>query len=183
MQKSLVIGLLLGTIDLSTALSLKKHKKYDAFVVPQDIMDSDWTGTKYVTTHRCFGEPCPKDKEQVQLDQPLGLFELQRDSEAWYPAHTSSKDIHDFAKDYIDKRTGRFKTEFEVAEEKAAEAQKDLEETYEKPFFKLREGFLDDWPGTKYVTTHRCYGHPCKSDLKKEGLLVQLDEPKVINKL
>lgn len=31
-------------------------------------MIDDWTGHKYVTTHRCFGEPCPKDKESfVQM--------------------------------------------------------------------------------------------------------------------
>ena len=67
-QKSLVIGLLLGTIDISEAHHHSKHKKYDAFTVPQDIMDSDWTGTKYTTTHRCFGSRCPKDDE----DAPLG---------------------------------------------------------------------------------------------------------------
>ena len=32
-----------------------------AFVVPKDIMEADWTGHKYVTSHRCFGSPC-KDK-------------------------------------------------------------------------------------------------------------------------
>ena len=122
-QKSLVIGLLLGTIDLSTAVHHSKHKKYDAFSVPRDIMESDWTGTKYVTSHRCFGHRCKEDEESaVQLSQPLGLFELQRDSEAGYPAYKSSKDTHDFAKDHIDSRTGRFKTPFEVSEEKAAEA-------------------------------------------------------------
>lgn len=25
-------------------------------------MINDWTGHRFVTTHRCFGEPCPKDK-------------------------------------------------------------------------------------------------------------------------
>lgn len=25
-------------------------------------MIDDWTGHRFVTTHRCFGEPCPKDK-------------------------------------------------------------------------------------------------------------------------
>ena len=179
-QKSLVIGLLFGTLDYSTALRLQKHikNKYDAFEVPQDIMDSDWTGTKYVTTHRCFGEPCPDDKAHLQLAQPLGLFEHTRDAEAGYPGKWSTKDFHDFAKDHIDARTGRFKTEFEVAEEKAAEAQKDLEETYEKPYFRVREDLINDWPGTRFVTTHRCYGHPCKSDLKRYGLLVQLDQPR-----
>ena len=118
-----MIGLFLGTIDHSAALHHSKHKKYDAFTVPKDIMDSDWTGTKYVTSHRCFGARCKEDDEAaVQLAQPLGQFEFSRDAEAGYPAHMSGKDSHDFAKDHIDERTGRFKTPFEVSEEKAAEA-------------------------------------------------------------
>jgi len=27
-------------------------------------MIDDWTGHRFVTTHRCFGEPCPKDEEK-----------------------------------------------------------------------------------------------------------------------
>lgn len=26
-------------------------------------MIDDWTGHKYITSHRCFGQPCPKDME------------------------------------------------------------------------------------------------------------------------
>lgn len=94
----------------------------------------------------------------------------------------SGKDTHDFAKDRIDARTGRFKTEWEVSEDIAAEAQKDLEETYEKPFYTVPEGVLNDWPGTRFTTSLRCFGHACKADLKRDGLLVQLDEPRVLPK-
>ena len=35
-------------------------------------MTNDWTGHKYVTSHRCFGHPCKKDQEAglVQLNAP-----------------------------------------------------------------------------------------------------------------
>lgn len=35
---------------------------------------------------------------------------------------------------------------------------------------------LDDWTGHRYVTSHRCFGSECKSDLKKAGLLVQTND-------
>jgi len=35
--------------------------KTKAFQVTDGMID-DWTGHRFVTTHRCFGEPCPKDK-------------------------------------------------------------------------------------------------------------------------
>jgi len=31
-------------------------------------MVNDWTGHKYVTTHKCFGHPCKKDEGLVQLN-------------------------------------------------------------------------------------------------------------------
>jgi len=31
-------------------------------------MINDWSGHKYVTTHRCFGHPCKKDKAFLQLE-------------------------------------------------------------------------------------------------------------------
>jgi len=33
------------------------------------MLDDD-IGTKYTTTHRCFGSPCPDNSENVQLSQP-----------------------------------------------------------------------------------------------------------------
>jgi hypothetical protein len=38
------------------------------FVPPEDIID-DFTGHKYVTTHRCFGGPCPDDPLPTSLAQ------------------------------------------------------------------------------------------------------------------
>lgn len=76
---------------------------------------------------------------------------------------------------HVDARTGRFKTQFEVDEEIAAEEEKKLQETYEKPAFKVQDWMLDDWTGHRYVTSHRCYGHECKSDLKKNGMLMQIN--------
>ena len=37
------------------------------------MLDDD-IGTKYTTTHRCFGSPCPDDKENLQLDQKDDYF-------------------------------------------------------------------------------------------------------------
>lgn len=32
-------------------------------------MLDDWTGHKYVTTHRCFGSPCPDGFVQVENEE------------------------------------------------------------------------------------------------------------------
>jgi len=59
-----------------------------------------------------------------------------------------------------------------VEEEKAAEAQKDLEETWAKPYYHFPvPTILEDWTGNRFVTSHRCFGHPCKSDIKKDPSL------------
>lgn len=46
-------------------------------------MINDWTGHKYVTTHRCFGEPCPKDQEKglVQVDENSESEQSDEDDE------------------------------------------------------------------------------------------------------
>lgn len=51
--------------EADAELDAKLQKTWDetkAFKVT-DGMINDWTGHRFVTTHRCFGEPCPKDKE------------------------------------------------------------------------------------------------------------------------
>lgn len=39
--------------------------KTKAFQVTDKMID-DWTGHKYITSHRCFGSPCPKDLVQMR---------------------------------------------------------------------------------------------------------------------
>jgi len=66
-------------------------------------MLDDGIGTKYVTTHRCFGEPCKNEKGEVielQLEEQNtdpGVFENERDADAGYPkVFPSSKLEPDF---------------------------------------------------------------------------------------
>lgn len=52
----------IAAADAQAAMDKKK------FEVPFDIMEEDDTGTKYHTTHKCFGSPCPKDDAFVQVN-------------------------------------------------------------------------------------------------------------------
>ena len=55
------------------------------------------------------------------------------------------------------------KTQHEVDLEDEAAKQKALEETYKRPYFTIIERHvIPDWPGHKYVTSHKCFGSPCK---------------------
>ena len=88
-------GIVKTNADRAKEAAIKKREEEEAFnrpmfEVPQDMMESDWTGTKYVTTHRCFGQPCKDEEEEkkaalasrsyIQLDQPTGAFERERDN-------------------------------------------------------------------------------------------------------
>ena len=73
---------------------------------------------------------------------------------------------------HIDAKTGRFRTEWEVEQDQAAEEAKKFKEASEKPYYIARDEYVDDWSGHKYVTTHQCFGRPCKKD---ENALVQLN--------
>ena len=64
---------------------------------------------------------------------------------------------------FIDPKTGAMKTQHEVDLEDEAANQKALEETYKRPYFTIIERHvIPDWTGHKYVTTHKCFGSPCK---------------------
>ena len=64
---------------------------------------------------------------------------------------------------FIDPKTGRMKTQYEVDQEDEAAKQRALEETYKRPYFTIIERHvIPDWTGHKYVTTHKCFGSPCK---------------------
>ena len=50
------------------------------------------------------------------------------------------------------------------------EEEKRLQEAANKPAFKVPDGMLDDWTGEKYVTSHQCYGAPCKNQAPPTSL-------------
>ena len=33
--------------------------------------------------------------------------------------------------------------------------------------FVVRDDMINDWPGTRFTTTNRCFGRPCKEDVKE----------------
>ena len=148
---------------------LQKMRDAPYFTLNMDQIVPDWTGNKYVTTHRCFGGPCKSDLELLQVSesgaQPTGAFEAERDAEAGYPAvHDVDKETHEFIKSHIDTNSGRYKTTWEVQQDLDAEQEKKLQETYEKKRFEVPDYLVNDWTGHKYVTTHRCFGRPCEQD-------------------
>ena len=52
--------------DAEEEKKLEEARQKIAFVPPPSTYE-DWTGTKYATTHRCFGKPC---ETFVQIQQP-----------------------------------------------------------------------------------------------------------------
>ena len=52
------------------------------------------------------------------------------------------------------------------------EREKKLEEARNKKKFVVRDDMINDWPGDRFLTTHRCFGGPCKGD----RALLQLQE-------
>ena len=109
-----------------------------------------------------------------------GKFEMERDQKAKYPKdwtmaerpfHTENKEVRDYVRQFIEKGTGRLRTEFEVDQDLDALAGKKLEEARAKPMFKVNDGMINDWPGDRFLNTHRCWGGRCKSDLDKRILV------------
>ena len=120
----------------------------------------------------------------LRLTQPSGAYELERDQESGYPSAWANekwpghdhKDIKEFVQRFVDKSTGAMRNEKEVDEELGAEEEKKIDEWRNANRLQFRDWMVNDWSGEKYITTHRCFGHPCKSDLEKNGgFLVQLD--------
>jgi hypothetical protein len=146
----------------------------DAFQVPRNIMEADDTGTKYATTHRCYGEKCvekPNTKYQrvdyLQLAeaQPIGDFERERDEEAGYPHEWKElKETREHVREYIDPVNGRLKSPFEVEGERYEKEMKKLQEARDTQKFTVPDEMINDWPGDRFHTTHRCFGGPCKGD-------------------
>jgi hypothetical protein len=145
-----------------------------AFEVPKNIMEADDTGTKYATTHRCYGEKCAEkpntkyqrvDYLQLEESQPIGDFERERDEEAGYPHEWKElKDTREYVREYIDPANGRLKSPFEVEGERYEKEMKKLQEARDTKKFTVPDEMINDWPGDRFHTTHRCFGGPCKGD-------------------
>ena len=90
-----------------------------------------------------------------------------------YPSKPVNGGLKDTVTRYFDPSTSAFKTQFEIDEEDAAEAQKELEETYEKPYFTIKSEYITpDLYGDKYL---KCpHAEPCP-ELDPPVAFVQLD--------
>ena len=137
-------------------------------------MINDWPGTRFHTTHRCFGSPCESDIEKYALVQlqdnnlphAYGDFHNERDIDAGYPKeYTANKDMVKMIKAHIQGETGAFITPFDVQNKIEEEEERKLNEAAKKPAFKVTDRMIDDWPGTRFTTTHACFGRPCEKDL------------------
>jgi len=74
------------------------------------------------------------------------------------------KSIQSFARKYINPSNGAFKTQWVVDGEADAKAQAEFDESTQVKKFIITPEIVHDWTGHKYVTSHRCFGGPCKGD-------------------
>ena len=133
----------LHDLEWNEAKAVRDSHNLKKFVVPKNMVEADWTGTKYVTSHRCFGKRCrdakgklidegafEDEKALVQTgeSQVAGHFEEERDKLADYPEtnwtvaeypHEVDKSVKDFVHQYIASDSGRLRTQFEVDQDYA----------------------------------------------------------------
>jgi len=143
-------------------------------------MINDWPGTRFVTTHRCFGGPCKDDAKLQLVEEPPKVTEktfkvgdLQEHrypyARAWQAGgwtHDESRhieDVHDLIHKHFDPFTGSFKSPYQIAWDKEMAEEAELERNKDKPAFKVPESVIDDWTGQKYVDNMHCHGKdkPC----------------------
>ena len=166
--------------EMEAAKKLKEAREKKKFYVRDDMIN-DWPGDRFLTaSHGCFGGPCNKDSNLVQLDTQkhrrfaYGDAQKERDLEAGYPSHMRyDKELHDLARSHIDALTGRFITPWERALNFEAAEEARLNEAATKPAFKVKDEMINDWSGDRFLTpTHGCFGGPCEKKLQS---LVQDD--------
>ena len=64
---------------VTTHDSLAQRRDVPPNVAPNvDVEKEDWTGTKWATTHRCFGKPCKEDEMPPLWEKPKSLLQLER---------------------------------------------------------------------------------------------------------
>lgn len=105
----------------------------------------------------------PSGSSLVLTEQPKGDFEMERDLRESYPHHyiADHDGLHDFVKTKIDPKTGGYLTEWELNKAAEAEAQKKLEESWEKPYFKVPADMIMDWDGDCYAKHVKSFGKEC----------------------
>ena len=87
----------------------------------------------------------------IDLKYAYGDYEKERDAAAGYPSIENVGNHKDYATQYLDKSTGRFKTPFEVETEKAIALQKNLEAAAQVKRFVVPDNMINDWTGGRYV--------------------------------
>ena len=118
----------------------------------------DDTGDKYTNTHRCFGGPCKQSLMQVgnKHDAPGSLPWADNDF-----FEKNSDEIEKHTQRYVKVSSGVVKGEKELHEaERKAKA--DWEAKINAKQFLPPANMVVDDIGTRYVTTHRCFGKTCK---------------------
>lgn len=95
-------------------------------------MIDDWTGTRFTTSHRCFGGPCPEALVQLDSEGPaeakvfkVGDLQEHRYSnpKAWkqgaWPAKETEaiENVGRLVDSHYDTTQGRFKSHWEVLRE------------------------------------------------------------------
>jgi hypothetical protein len=88
---------------------------------------------------------------------------MERDLRESYPAsYRPDKDgLREFVKSKIDVKTGGYVTEWEQNKAAEAEAQKKLEQTWEKPYFSVPADMIMDWDGDCYAKHVKSFGKEC----------------------
>ena len=127
----------------------------------QRKIGEDDTGHKYATSHRCFGEPCKDENLLIdKYDEPMTELGFPWEINRFFERNADEADKH--AQRYSDVADGTYKSHDErvEAEKKAAEAE---QKAFNRKKFRAPKDIMeDDWTGHKYVTSHRCFGAPCK---------------------
>jgi len=89
--------------------------------------------------------------------------DAERDADAGYPkSFNVDENTHKFILSHLDQASGRHMTEHEVAMRAEALEEARLAEASQKKAFQVPPRMLNDWPGDRFTSTHRCFGEPCK---------------------
>ena len=99
------------------------------------------------------------------------MSQKERDTESAYPEKAMGKDMHDWAKQFVDPATGSTLTPYVVSQRLAAELDSEYKkEFHDKPYFSINERLvIPDYTGDKYTTSHQCFGSPCRKYPDSDG--------------
>jgi hypothetical protein len=129
-------------------------------------MLDDWPGTRYTTTHACFGKPCEKDLVELSDNSGWkeGTFKMGDMQEhkysnpnAWkagalpHAKTEAIENIHQIVSRYYDANTQRFKHPTEVEHAAAESSDKAEKAAAMGAPYVVPESVLDDWTGQRFV--------------------------------